>query len=108
VSPGTSEDLDLCQELEIFTLAVAGQEVRPSVIQESDRRRVITFENLDAIRGWAQLQLNWQGGFSLFPEGREIGDAVTGLIFTVRNTDDPTINNASLTDLQKCVGCDDD
>jgi hypothetical protein len=97
VSPGATTQLDLCEELEIFTLAISGQEVRDSVIQTPDRRRTITFENLDALRGWAQIGLPWTGddGFR--------GDAVTGLIFTVRNTDDPTINNASLTDLQKDI-----
>jgi hypothetical protein len=33
-----------------------------------------------------------------------LGDSITGILFTQRNTDDPTINNASLTDLQKDVG----
>jgi hypothetical protein len=94
VSPGSQTQLELCQELEVFTLAAVGQDVRDSVIQTPDRRRIITFENLDAIRGWASMTVPWA----------ITGDSVTGVLFTTRNTDDPTINNGSLTDLQKDVG----
>jgi hypothetical protein len=104
VSPGGRDTLDLCQELEIFTLAPEGASVEESVIQTPERRRTITFTNLDSIWGWAKLTLSWP----LNVQGvTDQGDAVTGLIFTTRNTDDPTINNASMTDLQKCVGCED-
>jgi hypothetical protein len=94
VSPGAQTQLDLCKELEVFTLAAEGQLVRDSIIQSPDNRRVITFENLDAIRGWARMSIPWA----------LLGDSITGILFTQRNTDDPTINNASLTDLQKDVG----
>jgi hypothetical protein len=93
VSPGTRTTLDICHELQVFTLAPLGQDVRPSVIQTEERRGVITFENLDGIRGWGAMGLNWN----------YTGDSITGGIFTTRNTDDPTINNASLTDLQKGI-----
>jgi hypothetical protein len=94
VSPGTRTTLDICQELEVFTLAAEGQAVRESVIQVPGSRRIITFENLDAIRGWARMTVPWA----------TVGDSITGVLFTTRNTDDPTINNGSLTDLQKDVG----
>jgi hypothetical protein len=94
VSPGAQTQLELCKELEVFTLAAEGQAVRDSVIQVPDNRRVITFENLDAIRGWARMTVPWA----------TVGDSVTGILFTTRNTDDPLINNGSLTDLQKDVG----
>ncbi len=96
VSPGTRTTLDICNELQVFTLAPAGTEPRPSVIQTAERRGVIAFENLDTIRGWGQMNLSWASA--------PFGDSVLGGIFTTRNTDDPTINNASLTDLQKAVG----
>jgi hypothetical protein len=95
VSPGGRTTLDICNELQIFTVAAAGTEVRPSVIQTAERRGVVTFENLDAIRGWARMTMPW----ATVP-----GDSVSGVLFTTRNTDDPTINNASLTDLQKDAG----
>lgn len=102
VSPGGRDTLDLCEELEVFTLAAEDQEVRDSVIQTQERRRIIGFTNLDALFGWAQMTFSWP----LLPVNNAVqGDSVTGLIMTTRNTDDPTINNASLTDLQKCVGC---
>jgi len=101
VSPGTRTTLDVCNEMQVFTLAAPGQDVRDSIIQTADRRSVITFENLDAVRGWARMDLNWPTSATPFP-----GDSITGVLFTTRNTDDPTINNGSITDLQKCVGCD--
>jgi hypothetical protein len=99
VSPGTRTTLDICNELQVFTLAPVGSEPRPSVIQTAERRGVIGFENLDAIRGWGRMDLNWPA----VVQGMR-GDSIVGGIFTTRNTDDPTINNASLTDLQKGVG----
>jgi hypothetical protein len=94
VSPGSATQLGLCHELEVFTLAGAGQQVRDSVIQTADQRRIIEFENLDAIRGWAGMTVPWA----------TVGDSISGILFTTRNTDDPTINNGSITELQKDVG----
>jgi hypothetical protein len=94
VSPGSQTQLELCEELEVFTLAAVGQQVRDSVIQTPERRRIISFENLDAIRGWAGLSIPWAA----------TGDSISGILFTTRNTDDPTINNGSITELQKDVG----
>ena len=62
------------------------------MIQYADRRDVITFLNLDAARGWAELELSWPAN----PAG-----AVSGILFTTRATEDPTINNGSITELQK-------
>ena len=59
VSPGTRTTLDICNELQVFTLAPVGTEPRPSVIQTAERRGVIAFENLDAIRGWGRMDLSW-------------------------------------------------
>lgn len=99
VSPGTRTTLDVCEELQVFTIATEGNEVQPSEIQTAERRGVITVEGLEAIYGWANMSLSWpllgvNGGF---------GDAMTGIIFTTRATEDPTVNNGSITDLQKQV-----
>ncbi len=94
VSPGSRTTLDVCQELQVFTLAPIGETPRDSIIQTKDRRGVITFENLDAIYGWGAMNLSWP---------LIIGDAMTGIIFTTRATEDPLINNGSITDLQKKV-----
>ena len=96
VSPGTRTTLDICNEMQVFTLASADdvEGPRASVIQTEDRRGVITFENLDAQRGWAQMGLEWN----------QTGGAITGILFTTRATEDPTINNGSITDLQKDSG----
>jgi hypothetical protein len=92
VSPGSRTTLDVCEEMQVFTLAAEGDTPRDSVIQYSDRRSVIEFLNLDARRGWAELELSWPTN----PAG-----AVSGIIFTTRATEDPTINNGSITELQK-------
>jgi hypothetical protein len=93
VSPGTDTQLDICPELGIYTLTPTGVTPRASVIQTAARRQIITFENLDAIRGWGRLSLPWTSPIS--------GGAVNGLNFTTRATADPTFNNGSLTTLQK-------
>jgi hypothetical protein len=93
VSPGARTELDICNELSIFTLAGEAQEVKPSVIQTPDRRQVIRFQNLDATRGWGNIGLAWPTP----------GDAVTGLIFTTRATTGVLDQNGSITDLQKNV-----
>jgi hypothetical protein len=92
VSPGSRTTLDVCQELQVFTLAPVGTTPRDSIIQTADRRGVITFENLDAIYGWAQMTLSWPIGYA---------DAMSGIIFTTRATEDPVVNNGSITELQK-------
>jgi hypothetical protein len=94
VSPGSRTTLDICEEMQVFTLAAEGDTPRESVIQYADRRDVIEFLNLDAQRGWAELELSWPT--QSFQTG-----AVTGLLFTTRATDDPTINNGSITELKK-------
>jgi hypothetical protein len=100
VSPGTRTTLDICNEMQVFTLAAVGDTPRDSVIQTAARRGVIEFENLDAARGWAEMGLN----FNTQGDGTP---AISGIIFTTRATEDPTINNGSITDLQKNVGGDD-
>ena len=97
VSPGTRTTLDICNEMQVFTLAAVGDTPRASVIQTAERRGVIEFENLDAARGWAQMGLE-------FPTTGDGTPAISGIIFTTRATEDPTINNGSITDLQKNVG----
>lgn len=62
---------------------------RPSLIQTPARRINAVFSGLNANSGWANLPLTWRG----------VGDAVTGLIFTARNTDDPGVNNGSIVTL---------
>jgi hypothetical protein len=101
VSPGTLSQLEICNELNIFTLSGQGQTPRASVIQTADLRQVLTFDNLDALRGWALIDLP----FPLYPptNGAAYGDAVSGLIFTLRATTGAADENGSLTDLQKNV-----
>jgi hypothetical protein len=101
VSPGAFTQFKVCDELNVFTVAASGETPKPSVIQTQDRRQIITFENLDAVRGWGLVDLPWHG-----PGDPPAGDAVTGLIFTTRATSSPTDQNGSLTDLQKNVGDD--
>jgi hypothetical protein len=93
VSPGSRTTLDICEEMQVFTLAAEGDTPRESVIQYSDRRSVVEFLNLPAQRGWAELGLSWPSP--------QIGGAVSGIIFTTRATEDPTVNNGSITGLQK-------
>lgn len=92
VSPGAQTELDICPELGVYTLAPVGAEVRPSLIQTEARREIVSFQNLDAIRGWGVLSLNWGGS---------TGGAVNALNFTTRATVDPAFANGSLTTLQK-------
>jgi hypothetical protein len=100
VSPGARPTLDFCRELQVFTFAPEGatEPPRDSMIQTPELRDVIIFENLDAIFGWADLSLSWP---LLVDGGAGYGDAVTGVIFTTRATENPTVNNGSITDLQK-------
>lgn len=101
VSPGGRPTLDICHELQVFTIAAEGDTPRASIIQTADRRGVITFENLIAEYGWARMGLSWPlpGTDAPYP----IGDAMTGIIFQTRATEDPTINNGSISELQKKV-----
>jgi hypothetical protein len=96
VSPGnlTTTSLDFCNELNVFTLSTGTDTVLDSVIQTTENRKVVTFPNLSVPRGWADLTIGW-------PTGGPGPGAVSGVIFTIRHTDDATINNASLTELQK-------
>jgi hypothetical protein len=99
VSPGNRTTLDICQEMQVFTLGAEGDTPRESVIQYSDRRPVVEFLNLPARRGWAELGLAWPAAA---PGSTVTGaGAVSGIIFTTRATEDPTINNGSITELQK-------
>jgi hypothetical protein len=97
VSPGGNQ-LNLCNEVNIFALADDSQTPRASVIQTSMRRTTINGA-VDAIRGWAQMGLNW-----VSTPSDVNGGAVTGEIFTTRATTEPANNNGSLTDLKKDVG----
>jgi hypothetical protein len=98
VSPGGRDSLDVCRELQVFTIAAAGDTPRDSIIQTADLREIINFENLAAQWGWAQLGLNWP---LTTADGFRYGDAVSGILFTTRATEDPIINNGSITELQK-------
>ena len=96
VAPGTRETLDLCNEVNVFTFAAdGGAAPRDSLIQTNERRMVLGFKNLDAIRGWAEMDLNWNDD-----DDYEWG-TVGGLIFTTRATDDPNHNNGSITEIKK-------
>jgi hypothetical protein len=104
VSPGAFTEFQVCNELNVFTVAASDEQPKPSVIQinvtdptnplSAITRQIVTYENLTAIGGWGLLDLPWNS----------IGDAVTGLIFTTRATSGPADQNGSLTDLQKDVG----
>jgi hypothetical protein len=103
VSPEGTEFLDLCKEVNIFALAGSGQTPRASVIQTSDDDHRPTISGgLNAVRGWALLNLGWTIDPNQDPDVVE-GGGVTGEIFTTRATVAPENNNGSLTDLKKDV-----
>lgn len=93
VSPGFKTQYDICNELNVMTLYAEGQVPRPSVIQTSARRNAIQFTGLDAVRGWAAMELSWGPGAN--------GGAIGGIVFTQRSTVDPAFANGSITELQK-------
>jgi len=104
VSPGGRNQLDVCRELQVFTLAAVGDTPRDSIIQTPDLREVITFENLAAKWGWAEMALNWPLTAVTENGVFHYGGAISGVIFTTRATEDPVINNGSITELQKKTG----
>jgi len=93
VSPGFKTQYDICNELNVMTLYAPGQTPAPSVIQTAARRTAIQFSGLDAVRGWAAMDLSWGPG--------ENGGAIGGVVFTQRSTVDPAFANGSITELQK-------
>jgi len=104
VSPGQRDTLDLCNEVNVFTLAAEeGAAPRDSLIQTADRRAVIGFKNLDALRGWAELELpcNDNGLVDDRNGGEDLCPSSGGLIFTTRATDNPLYNNGSITEIKK-------
>lgn len=89
----------LCNEVNIFTIAKDGEVVRDSLIQQNTgpfARKIQRYETLDAVRGWAEMQLLWPG----LQADDGIG-AVAGELFILRNTANPDQNNATLSNLQK-------
>ena len=94
----------LCNEVNIFTIAKVGEDVRDSLIQQNGGlfpRNILRYETLDAVRGWAELQLLWPNR-----SGDGVG-AVAGELFILRNTASPDQNNATLSNLQKWTDGDD-
>ena len=93
----------LCNEINVFTIALEGDLVRDSLIQQNTgpfARQIMRFESLDAERGWAELELLWPTLRSTSPE--IVRSAATmGNLFILRNTASPEQNNATLTNLQK-------
>lgn len=89
----------LVHEVNVFTLnnldlGVKNADMPASQIQSAARRGFLGFHlGADSVRGWGELKLNW--------ENKDKPGAVLGINFTTRATEDPTINNGSLTDLQK-------
>jgi hypothetical protein len=111
VSPSPTASLEFCNEVNVLTFEINGQAIEPSYIATNDadgdsRRTVVTFDvssTKPVYRGWSLLDLMW----GLDSEGDQTGAnpaSVTGVIYSVRDTDQAAINNASLTDLQKNVG----
>ena len=94
---------DLCNEVNVFTMALEGDVVRDSLIQQNTgpfARKIMRFESLDAERGWAELELLWPTLRSTNPA--IVRSAATmGNLFILRNTASPDQNNATLTNLQK-------
>lgn len=104
VSPGDVPQFDLCHELGVYTVSPAGVTVRDSVIQTTERREIINFQNLDSVRGWGKVEINFPGqagAINPISGMYSTGGAVNALNLTVRATADPAFNNGSLTTLQK-------
>lgn len=119
VSPGLT--WDMCHEVNVVSMGTcltgtSGSctevDARDSVIQVNSgpyARKIIpfaatTFEGDPIKRGWADLWLGWHYGplynsnFAPLYSGATIAD-----LFLVRNTIDPTQNNASMTSLSRFV-----
>lgn len=92
--------VELCDETTVLTFAELGDTPRNSLIQTADRRVVVNFENLSAVRGRAELRPNWYWT-GLPAPGVPRPAATLGVAFTARATDDPTINNGSVTELSR-------
>lgn len=76
---------------EVNILSLANAPITwPSLIQTEDRRIKASFNGPAVNRGWAKLPLTWRG----------VGDAVTGLILTTRNTGNAQNNNGAITGLR--------
>lgn len=105
VSPGFTSLFNVCNELIVFTLSTGSSAPIPSVIQtnnllDPDVRQIIDFSGLSAVRGWAKLPLGWPSPLPTSTTPRP-GDAVAGIIWTTRATGGPTLNDGSISELQK-------
>jgi hypothetical protein len=92
---------EICNEVTVSTIFESTSEPMMSLIQYDIDRLELEFENLDHLRGWADLAFDW---FNYVPgQVSNFGAATFGLAMTVRATGDPTANNGSFTDLSRRV-----
>lgn len=102
-SPSTQGPYGNCNETNVFTYAMAGQSYEPSLIQTQAKREVRYFDYLpsEAVRGWLDQPLVWQTDVPTHVNNRYDGAATQGLIWIVRSTDDASVNNGSLRELDR-------
>ena len=115
ISPVGQEPIRLCNETTVLTIENpdAGQEARPSLIQTAQRRvelDILDTGGFDAVRGWANMPLDWADKADVPTHAPDYvandGAATSGLLWMIRNTADPTINNGSLRELKRNDGSD--
>lgn len=115
-SPSNLYSYVSCNETNVFTFAMCPENgpcdpaVEPSLIQSAADREVRNFGYIppNSVRGWIDQPLVWQKGVPThqLPIGEglpfnEFGAATHALLWLVRSTADPTVNDGSLRELER-------
>jgi hypothetical protein len=104
-SPGTNPVACLSKEVQMLTIVETGQGGNASLIQTAADRITIQYDSSldDSVRGWAALPFAWTPNATVPTHtGNTLGGAaVAPLLWTVRATSDPLINNGSLRGLNR-------
>jgi hypothetical protein len=106
-SPGENDPLLFCPETEVFTIVSEDVIPEPSLIQTAARRGVIEYDpSLSGVRGWADVPINWYPSAFVPTHASNVRDgaATSGLLFLIRATTDPMMNNGSLRELESNSG----
>ncbi|MFB1487466.1 MULTISPECIES: hypothetical protein [unclassified Thiocapsa] len=108
-SPSNADLFDFCNETTVYTFAEPGQVIQPSLLQTAAQRVILEFNQTGTIpgnRGWAEVYFNWVSNRIIPTHATNVRDgaATAGLLFLLRSTDDPTINNGSLRELNRNTG----
>lgn len=114
ISPIGQDPVRLCNETTVLTIEDPdGPAIKPSLIQTEANRVVLDILDtggFDGVRGWADLPLNWVS-WDLVKSNANLpfllwhdGASTSGLLWMVRATMDPTINNGSLRELKRDGG----